>query len=125
MTGRRIGVFDTFPWPQTPTKGQIAEVAAAAVALRGLRREIMANLRYSLRTLYRSLEEPRRQHPLMVDDKLRILTARGDRVTAVFPRQDRFTHAPKVLASNPPAGVPIERIGDPLFDELPNLLAPL
>ena len=51
-------VFDTFPWPQTPTKGQIAEVAAAAVALRALRREIMARLGYSLRTLYRTLEEP-------------------------------------------------------------------
>jgi hypothetical protein len=50
--------FDTFPWPQTPTPGQIAEVAAAAVALRGLRREIMAQLGYSLRELYRTLEEP-------------------------------------------------------------------
>ena len=51
-------VFDTFPWPQTPTKGQIAEVAAAAVALRALRREIMGKLGYSLRALYRTLEEP-------------------------------------------------------------------
>jgi hypothetical protein len=31
---------------------------AAAVALRGLRREIMAQLRYSLRALDRTLEEP-------------------------------------------------------------------
>ena len=51
-------VFDTFPWPQTPTPGQIAEVAAAAVALRGLRREIMAQLGYSLRELYRTLDTP-------------------------------------------------------------------
>ncbi len=51
-------VFDTFPWPQTPTKGQIAEVAAAAVALRALRREIMAKLGYSLRALYRPLDTP-------------------------------------------------------------------
>jgi SAM-dependent methyltransferase len=51
-------VFDTFPWPQTPTKGQIAEVAAAAVALRALRREIMAQLGYSLRALYRTLDTP-------------------------------------------------------------------
>ena len=51
-------VFDTFPWPQTPTKGQIAEVAAAAVALRALRREIMAKLGYSLRALYRTLDTP-------------------------------------------------------------------
>ena len=51
-------VFDTFPWPQTPTKAQIAEVAAAAVALRALRREIMGKLGYSLRELYRTLEDP-------------------------------------------------------------------
>jgi SAM-dependent methyltransferase len=51
-------VFDTFPWPQSPTKGQIVEVAAAAVALRGLRREKMAQLGYSLRDLYRTLDQP-------------------------------------------------------------------
>ncbi len=51
-------VFDTFPWPQSPTKGQIAEVAAAAVALRAKRREKMDQLNYSLRALYRTLEEP-------------------------------------------------------------------
>jgi len=51
-------VFDTFPWPQTPTKAQIAEVAVAAVALRALRRDIMGRLKYSLRDLYRTLEEP-------------------------------------------------------------------
>lgn len=51
-------VFDTFPWPQKPTKARIADVAAAAIALRGLRREIMAKLDYSLRELYRTLEDP-------------------------------------------------------------------
>src|SRR5438132_402335 len=51
-------VFDTYPLPQTPTKRQIAEVAAAAVALRRLRREIMGKLGYSLRELYRTPEEP-------------------------------------------------------------------
>ncbi len=51
-------VFDTFPWPQNPTRKQIEAVAEAAVALRALRREIMAKLDYSLRDLYRTLEEP-------------------------------------------------------------------
>ena len=51
-------VFDTFPWPQTPTPKQLAEVAAAAVALRALRREIMDKLGYSLRELYRTLDTP-------------------------------------------------------------------
>src|SRR5205814_7546521 len=51
-------VFDTFAWPQNPSRKQIAEVAEAAVALRGLRHEIMRKLKNSLRDLYRTLEEP-------------------------------------------------------------------
>jgi SAM-dependent methyltransferase len=51
-------VFDTFPWPQSPTRNQIKDVAEAAVALRALRREIMDKLKYSLRDLYRALEQP-------------------------------------------------------------------
>jgi SAM-dependent methyltransferase len=51
-------VFDSFPWPQSPTRVQIEAVASAAVRLRALRREVMARLDYSLRDLYRTLEEP-------------------------------------------------------------------
>ena len=51
-------VFDTFPWPQRPTRKQIAEVAEAAIALRTLRHETMRKLKCSLRELYRTLEEP-------------------------------------------------------------------
>ena len=51
-------VFDTFPWPQQPMPEQIERVAEAAVALRALRRETMAQLNYSLRDLYRTLEQP-------------------------------------------------------------------
>ena len=51
-------VFDTFPWPQSPTAKQARAVADAAIALRTLRREIMARLGYSLRDLYRTLDDP-------------------------------------------------------------------
>ena len=51
-------VFDTFPWPQSPTLAQVKAVADAAVTLRALRREIMAANGWSLRDLYRSLETP-------------------------------------------------------------------
>lgn len=53
-------VFDTFPWPQAPTRSQIEAVAAAAVALRRLRREVMEKMDWSLRDLYRTLDEPGR-----------------------------------------------------------------
>ncbi|TAF51801.1 MAG: class I SAM-dependent DNA methyltransferase, partial [Oscillatoriales cyanobacterium] len=51
-------VFDTFPWPQSPTIEQIEAIAAAAVALRHLRREQMHTDRLSLRELYRPLDQP-------------------------------------------------------------------
>lgn len=51
-------VFDTFPWPQNPTRKQCKAVAEAAVALRALRRETMRKLNYSLRDLYRTLDQP-------------------------------------------------------------------
>ncbi|HUX86323.1 MAG TPA: HAD family hydrolase, partial [Chloroflexota bacterium] len=56
------------------------------------------------------------KHYVMIDDKLRILSAMkktwGDRLTTVFPRQGHYAHDPAVLASYPPADVTIERISD-------------
>ena len=55
-------------------------------------------------------------HYVLVDDKLRILTAVkeiwGDRLTTVFPRQGHYALDPQVVASYPPADITIERIGD-------------
>ena len=54
-------------------------------------------------------------HYVLVDDKLRILSAVKDawagRVTTVFPRQGHYAHDAGVLAKYPPADVSIERIG--------------
>ena len=53
---------------------------------------------------------------VMVDDKLRILSAMrevwGDRLTTVFPRQGHYAHDPDVLAKYPPADVAVDRIGE-------------
>jgi hypothetical protein len=51
-------VFDTFPWPQSPTLAQVRAVTESARSLRALRREIMAANGWSLRDLYRTLETP-------------------------------------------------------------------
>ncbi len=55
-------------------------------------------------------------HYVMVDDKLRILTAMkkiwGSRLTTVFPRQGHYALDPKNVATYPPADFAIERIGD-------------
>lgn len=51
-------VFDSFAWPQKPTLPQVKKVAEGAVALRALRRKVMADNGWSLRELYRTLETP-------------------------------------------------------------------
>jgi len=77
----------------------------------------------------RELEDVERRHPaehyVLVDDKLRILTAIkriwGARLTTVFPRQGHYARAADV-ANCPPADVTIERIGELLRYDLPALL---
>jgi hypothetical protein len=56
-------VFDTFPWPQSPTPKQIESVATAAVELRRVRGEALKLVKGGLRALYRLLELPGK-HPL-------------------------------------------------------------
>lgn len=51
-------VYDSFPWPQSPTLGQARAVAKAAVELRQLRDKLIEEHGYTLRKLYRTLELP-------------------------------------------------------------------
>jgi FMN phosphatase YigB (HAD superfamily) len=65
------------------------------------------------------LDDLERRYPaeryVLVDDKLRILTAAkefwGERVTTVFPRQGQFANDPAITAAFPPADVTIDRVG--------------
>ncbi len=61
------------------------------------------------------------EHYVLVDDKLRILSAIkevwGAKVTTVFPRQGHYAYDEKEIAKYPAADITIERIGDLLnFD---------
>jgi len=66
-------------------------------------------------------------HYVLVDDKLRILTAVKrvweGRVTTVFVRQGHYAHEPQALATHPPADLTVERIGDLLAYDLATLVA--
>jgi hypothetical protein len=66
------------------------------------------------------------EHYVLVDDKLRILTAVkqiwGARVTTVFPRQGHYAFDPKELGTYPPADINIDRIGELLESDLALLL---
>jgi FMN phosphatase YigB (HAD superfamily) len=65
------------------------------------------------------------EHYVLVDDKVRILTAVkevwGERLTTVFPRQGHYAHDPDV-ATYPAPDLTIERIRDLLDYDLPALL---
>jgi FMN phosphatase YigB (HAD superfamily) len=67
-------------------------------------------------------------HYVLVDDKVRILTAVkaawGDKVTTVFPRQGHYALDENEVAKYPPPDVTIESIGGLLDLDLPRLLAP-
>ncbi|MDM0041414.1 haloacid dehalogenase-like hydrolase [Variovorax sp. J22G21] len=67
------------------------------------------------------------QHYVMVDDKLRILTAMkavlGSRLTTVFVRQGHYAFDAQVVQSLPPADVTIEAIGDLARHDLASLRA--
>jgi FMN phosphatase YigB (HAD superfamily) len=66
------------------------------------------------------LEDVRQRYPadhyVLVDDKVRILTAIkkawGNGVTTVFPRQGHYARDPNIAAAYPPADISIERVGD-------------
>ena len=76
-----------------------------------------------------ALDDVERRYPadhyVLVDDKLRILTAVkqlwGDRVTTVFARQGSYAHDAKAISALPPADVTIESIGDLLDRDLDQL----
>jgi len=56
------------------------------------------------------------RHYVLIDDKIRILTAVKrrwkERVTTVFVRQGHYALDPQILSKYPPADVSIDRIGD-------------
>lgn len=55
-------------------------------------------------------------HYVLIDDKIRILTAVkkiwGAKVTTVFPRQGHYALDPKIISAYPPADITIDRIGE-------------
>ncbi len=78
------------------------------------------------------LDDVERRYPaeryVVVDDKLRILTAVkeawGERVTTVFPRQGQFANDAAIVDELPPADVTVDHIRELLEYDLERLLSP-
>ena len=81
----------------------------------------------------RMLDSVQRRYParhyVMVDDKLRVLSAMKeimqDRLTTIFPRQGHYALDPAVVAAYPATDLSVERIGDLLDVDIGALLTPL
>jgi len=57
-------VFDTFPWPQTPSPKLVVAVATAAKNLRAIRNAALVGVQGGLRVLYKTLDLPGKKNPL-------------------------------------------------------------
>lgn len=66
------------------------------------------------------------RHYMLVDDKLRILSAMkaiwGERLTTVFPRQGHFAFDAKIIASHASADMTVEHIADLMHEDFPVLV---
>jgi hypothetical protein len=73
-------VFDSFPWPQAPTRRAIERVAKCARELRGVRRDALEGQKGGLRALYKGLEEYPGESPLATAHRrldMAVMTAYG------------------------------------------------
>lgn len=63
-------VFDSFPWPQSPTNKDIEKISGLSVELRNARRKVMYEHTWSLRDLYRVMEETPDNPVSRIQDRL-------------------------------------------------------
>lgn len=86
-------VFDTFPWPQSPTKAQVVAVAEAARNLREVRRTLITEEGMGFRRMYRFLEGPGRNRLIDSHEKLN----KAVRAAYGFPKSSNLLSALLVL----------------------------
>lgn len=105
-------VFDSFPWPQSPSIEQVTRIAAAAVALREGRQKAMSP-GTGLRALYRMLELPG-ANPLKdlhaaLDDAVRDaygMTAKDDALEFLLALNLKLASAEQSGTKPTPPGLP-------------------
>jgi len=106
-------VFETLPWPQSPSKTKIRAVAEASREVRRLRDEILPTMTGGLRALYRSLELPGK-HPLK--DAHAALDAVVLAAYGFDPKGDRLAQLLELnltVAAKEQAGEPVTAPGVP------------
>ena len=106
-------VFDTFPWPQSPTPAQVDAVAEAGREVRRVRDEALKSIKGGLRAVYRTLELPGK-------NPLKDAHARLDRAVldayGFDPKGDRLAQLLALnleVAAREEAGAPVTAPGVP------------
>jgi len=109
----RRSVWDTFPWPQSPSRAQIDAVAGAGREVRRVRAEALNIIDGGLRAVYRTLELPGK-HPLK--DAHAALDAAVLAAYGFSPKQDllkQLLDLNHTVAAAEKAGQPVTAPGVP------------
>ena len=106
-------VYDSFPWPQSPTLDQARAVAKAAVRVREERARLMTEHGYTLRDLYRTIELPGENSLKRVHNELDVavrrayqMSARANVLEFLFTLNQRLAEAEAAMAVITPPGLP-------------------
>ncbi|MER8460718.1 N-6 DNA methylase [Mesorhizobium sp. M0482] len=106
-------VWDSFPWPQSPSLRAVRQVADAGIELRSVRAELAQKHKRSFRELYRTLElpgaNPLRDAHEALDDAVRkafAMPAKADPLAFLFDLN-------KAVAATEAQGDPVEKPGLP------------
>ncbi len=108
-------VFETFPWPQTPSPRDVQEVVEAARSLRSVRQIALSRSGGGLRALYRTLDlpgkNPLRDAHLRLDEAVwRAYGMQSEEEDLAF-----LLEVNRTVSAREAAGQPVERPGLPSF----------
>ena len=112
-------VFDTFPWPQSPSSSAVEAVASAARRVRGERSAALSGIKGGLRSVYRTLELPGKSalksaHAALDAAVLRAygFPADGDVLSQLLRLNTQIATADRTGGSVTPPGIPLTYSGD-------------
>ena len=115
----RRSVWDTFPWPQSPSGEAVEAVASAARRVRAERSSALSGIKGGLRSVYRTLELPGKSslksaHAALDAAVLRAygFPADGDVLSQLLRLNQQVATAERAAGSVTPPGIPPTYAGD-------------
>jgi hypothetical protein len=117
-------VFQTFPFPQSPSSAAVLEVAAAARHVRAVRKSALSGVKGGLRTIYRSLESPGKSALSDAHAHLDSAVVQAYGFATDSDMLEQLLSLNRDVAVAADRGEPVERPGPPsLFDDPERLVS--